>query len=143
MKVSDLMSREIVTLGRNESLDLADRIMALGRIRHMPVVDEDGQLCGIVSQRDLFRGALATALGYGLVAQNKVLASMLVKDAMATELFTTTPDTPIGEAAHVMLQRKIGCLPVVEAGRLVGLITEADFVKHIAAANAPPDPRRE
>lgn len=135
------MSREIVTLERNEGLDLADRIMTLGRIRHMPVLDEDGTLCGIVSQRDLFRGALATALGYGVVAQNKVLGSILVKEVMATELFTTTPDAPLAEAARLMLERKIGCLPVLEAGRLVGLITEADFVKYLAATTAPPDPR--
>ena len=126
------MSREIVTLGRNETLDLADRIMSLGRIRHMPVLDEDGLLCGIVSQRDLFRGALATALGYGVVAQNKLLAVLQVKEVMTTELRTATPDMPIADAARVMLQHKIGCLPVIDGDRLVGLITEADFVKHVA-----------
>ena len=131
-KVSDLMSREVVTLERNETLDIADHIMSLGRIRHMPVLDEDGQLCGVVSQRDLFRGALATALGYGVVAQNKLLAALAVKEVMTTELLTATPDMPIEEAAGVMLQHKIGCLPVLDGDRLVGLITEADFVKHVA-----------
>ena len=135
-KVSDLMSREVVTLDRNETLDLADHIMSLGRIRHMPVLDEDGTLCGVVSQRDLFRGALATALGYGAVAQSKLLAALQVKEVMTTELFTATPDMPIEDAAGVMLHHKIGCLPVLEGDRLVGLITEADFVKHVAELSA-------
>lgn len=130
--VSDLMTSEVVTLERNETLDLADRIMSLGRIRHMPVLDEDGALCGVVSQRDLFRGALATALGYGTAAQDKLLAALRVKEVMTTELFTATPDMPIAEAARVMLHHKIGCLPVIDGDRLVGLITEADFVKHVA-----------
>jgi CBS domain-containing membrane protein len=134
--VSDLMSSEVVTLERNETLDLADRIMSLGRIRHMPVLDEDGQLCGVVSQRDLFRGALATALGYGVVAQNKLLAALQVKEVMTTELLTATPDMPIAEAARVMLRHKVGCLPVLDGERLVGLITEADFVKHVAALSS-------
>jgi CBS domain-containing protein len=133
MKVVDLMSRELVTLGRNDTLDLANSIMSLGRIRHMPVLDEDGALCGIVSQRDLFRGALATALGYGSAAQAKLLGSLLVKEVMATELFTSTPETSIAEAGMLMLERKVGCLPVLDGGRLVGLITEADFVKHVVA----------
>lgn len=135
-RVSDLMTREVVTLERNEPLDLADNIMSLGRIRHMPVLDEDGRLCGVVSQRDLFRGALATALGYGAVAQSKLLAALQVKEVMATELFTATPDMPIAEAAQVMLHHKIGCLPVLDGARLVGLITEADFVKHVAELSA-------
>jgi CBS domain-containing protein len=136
MKVSDLMSREVVTLERNETLDLAEHIMSLGRIRHMPVLDEDGRLCGVVSQRDLFRGALATALGYGTVAQSKLLAALLVKEVMATGLLTASPDMPIAEAAQVMLHHKIGCLPVLDGERLVGLITEADFVKYVAEASA-------
>ena len=133
MFVRDLMSSEVVTLERNDKLGLADQIMNLGRIRHMPVLDEDGRLCGVVSQRDLFRGALATALGYGTVAQQKILDSLLVKEVMATEPATAAPDTPIAEAAAVMQRRKIGCLPVVDdTGKLVGILTESDFVSHVA-----------
>src|SRR5688572_20731371 len=65
MLVGDLMTRELVTLSQAETLSIADRIMALGRIRHMPVVDDDGRLVGLISQRDLFRGALARAIGLG------------------------------------------------------------------------------
>ena len=128
-RVRDLMTREVKTLGRNDQLSVADDLMRAERIRHLPVVDEDGQLCGIVSQRDLFRGALATALGYGDLAQRKLLATLVVKEVMATNVVTTTPDAPLAEAAGLMRERRIGCLPVLEDGRLVGVLSESDFLK--------------
>ena len=120
----------MTTLARNEPL--TDRIMSLGRIRHMPVLDEDGRLCGVVSQRELFRGALARALGFGVAAQNKILETLLVKDVMATDVRSAAPDMPIREAARIMQERKIGCLPVVDGEKLVGIVTESDFVAFVA-----------
>lgn len=129
LKVRDVMTPDVTTLKRNEKLTLADDLMQLGRIRHLPVIDEDqGGLVGIVSQRDLFRGALAQALGYGQHGRRKVLDTLLVKDVMATEVITTSPDTLLADAARILAERKIGCLPVVENGRLVGILTEGDFV---------------
>ncbi|MBI4956337.1 MAG: CBS domain-containing protein [Myxococcales bacterium] len=126
--VRDLMSREVKTLERNDSLSIADRVMQLERIRHMPVLDEDGLVVGVVSQRDLFRGALANALGYGKHAQQKILDTLLVKDVMSSDLVTTRPDAPLAEAARVMVERKVGCLPVLDGDKLVGILTEGDFV---------------
>src|SRR5215469_3952946 len=128
LRVRDVMIAEVTTLQRNDKLTLADDVMRLGRIRHLPVLDENGQLAGILTQRDLFRGALAKALGYGERAQRQLMDTLVVKEVMTSEVITTTPDTPLAEAAHVLVERKIGCLPVVEAGRLVGIITEGDFV---------------
>jgi CBS domain-containing protein len=122
------MTQEVTTLKRNDQLSLANDIMQLGRIRHLPVLEDDGRLAGILSQRDLFRGALAHALGYGQHAQRKMLDSLLVKEVMSSDVITTAPNTPLVEAARVLLARKIGCLPVVEGGQLVGILTEADFV---------------
>ena len=133
MKVRDVMSADPTTLKRNDKLTLADDIMRLGRVRHLPVLDDDGQtLAGIVSQRDLFRDALAHALGYGKHAQRKMLDTLSVKDVMNTDVVTTSPDTSLVEAARVLTERKIGCLPVVDKGRLVGILTEGDFVALIA-----------
>jgi len=126
--VADIMTSDVTTLKRNEKLTLADDLMNLGRIRHLPVLDDDGVLVGIISQRDLFRGALAKALGYGQHASRKIMDTFLVKDVMTTDVVTTTPETAVVDAARVMIKRKIGCLPVVKDGRLVGLITEGDFV---------------
>ena len=128
MQVRDVMTQEVTTLKRNDQLSLANDIMQLGRVRHLPVLDEDGRLAGILSQRDLFRGALAHALGYGQHAQRRMLDSLLVKEVMSGDVITTRPDTPLVEAARVLLERKIGCLPVVGGEQLVGILTEADFV---------------
>jgi CBS domain-containing membrane protein len=133
LRVRDIMIHEVTTLKRNDKLTLADDIMQLGRIRHLPVLDDESEyLVGIVSQRDLFRGALARALGYGEHARRKVLDTLLVKEVMSSEVITTTPDVPLVEAARVLMERKIGCLPVVEGGRLVGIVTETDFVAMVA-----------
>lgn len=130
MKVRDLMSPEVATVFRNDQLAIADDVMRLGRIRHTPVIDEEtGEVVGVVSQRDLFRGALARALGYGQHAQQKMLGMLRVKDVMTTNPVTISPDAEIAEAARTMLERKIGCLPVVEDGKLVGILTESDFVR--------------
>jgi CBS domain-containing protein len=131
-RVRDAMTPDVTTLQRNDKLTLAEDVMQLGRIRHLPVLEDDGELVGIVSQRDLFRGALSQALGFGAHAQRKLLDTLVVKDVMGTEVITTTPDTPLVEAARVLTERKIGCLPVIEAGRLVGIITEGDFVALVA-----------
>lgn len=127
--VGDVMSDDVQTALRNDPLALADQRMQKGRIRHLPVLDEDGLLCGILSQRDLFRGALLRALGYGSRAEEHLLQKMLVKEAMIEDPVTTTPDTPLAEAARVMVERKLGCLPVVDDGQLVGILTEGDFVR--------------
>jgi len=129
-RVADLMTTEVATLGANDSLAIADDVMRLGRIRHLPVVDDDGSVIGIVSQRDLFRGALARALGYGEHAQSRVIGMLLVKEVMTSDVLCVSPETPLAEAAQLMLDRKVGALVVTEAsGRLVGILTEADFVR--------------
>ncbi len=135
--VRDLMTGAVKTLRRNDALTLADDVMRLERIRHLPVLDDDGDaIVGIVSQRDLFRSALARVLGYGEHAQRKVLGTLVVKEVMTPDPLTTTPDTPLAAAARVMLDRKIGCLPVLAHGKLVGILTEADLVAHVARGDS-------
>lgn len=131
--VRDLMTRDVLTLERNEKLAVADDVMRLGRIRHLPIVDADGALAGIVSQRDLFHSGLIKALGYGTHAQRNALDMLVVKEAMKTEVTTTTPDTKLGDAAKLMFEKKIGCLVVVENTKVVGILAESDFVKLYAS----------
>lgn len=127
--VRDLMTKDVATLGRNEKLAVADDVMRLGRIRHLPIVDDDGSLAGIVSQRDLFHSGLLRALGYGTHAKERAMELLVLKEAMKTEVATVTPDAPLTEAARLMLERKVGCLVVVEGKKIVGIVTESDFVK--------------
>ncbi len=131
LQVSDFMSTDIVTLQRNDRLVLADHVMKERAIRHMPVVDDSGQVCGILSQRDLFRGALLKNLGYGGYLEEKMLDSVVVKEAMVSPVITTTPTTPIQQAACTMIEHKIGCLPVIDNGELRGILTEEDFVRRV------------
>src|SRR5688500_3172876 len=102
--VSDLMTSTVTTVGRNDSLKSADEVMRLGRIRHLPVLDDDGALAGIVSQRDSFHSGLVRALGYGSHARERILEDSLIKEAMKTEVVTTTPETLLRDAANVMLE---------------------------------------
>jgi CBS domain-containing membrane protein len=132
LKVGDVMSSCVSTLGRNDKLSIAEDLMRQERIRHLPVIDESGHLCGIVTQRDMFRNALVRALGFGSRAEDKILEAIPVKEVMTDEVTTTTPDTLLKEAANLMMERKIGCLPVLDGGRLVGILSETDFVRLMA-----------
>jgi CBS domain-containing protein len=76
----------------------------------------------------MFHSALVKALGYGASAQAKMLKMLLVKEAMTTDVVTVAPDTKVSDAARIMVQKKIGCLPVVAGEKLVGIVTETDFV---------------
>ncbi len=137
--VADLMTKEVVTLDANDTLSVADDVMNLGRIRHTPVLDEDGRVVGLISQRDLFRGALARALGYGEFAQKKLYGMLHVKDVMTNDVLTISPTTPLVDAAKIMTEKKIGCLVVVEGERLVGILTESDFVRLVLSEESGKD----
>ncbi len=128
--VRDLMTRNPTTLDRNETLDLAESIMNLGRIRHMPVVD-DGKVVGIVSQRDMFRSALITSLGFGRKTTGALMKTIKIKEIMTEKVVTISPDASIKEAARQMMEKKIGCLPVLEGDRLVGIVTETDMLQYV------------
>jgi len=133
LKVRDIMNREVHTLGRNDKLSIADDLMKQARIRHIPVLDKSGKLCGVVSQRDLFRGALLKALGYGSYLEDKMLDKLVVKEIMRDEIHAISPDEPISAAAKTMLANQIGCLPVVEDDKVVGIVSESDLVRLVAS----------
>jgi CBS domain-containing membrane protein len=128
--VREIMMGNPVTLKPADTLDLANDIISLGRIRHIPVV-EDGRLVGLLSERDLI-GAAATQI-FGLKQKRKsaLLKTVLIKDVMKKKVITTNPDTPIKDAAHLMADKKIGCVPVIESGTLVGLLTTTDILRYV------------
>jgi len=128
--VRDIMAQNPATLDRNETLDLAESIMNLGRIRHMPVVD-DGKIVGILSQRDLFRSALITTLGFSRKVTGTLIKTIKIKEVMTEKVITISPDANIKDAARQMMDKKIGCLPVVEGDRLIGLVTETDMLRYV------------
>jgi len=126
--VREIMAKDPVTLGRNDTMDLARDIMSLGRIRHFPVMDGE-RVVGVVSQRDLYGASFASVMHYGERAQKEFLKTIAVKEVMRHPPITISPDAPIEKAARLMVEKKIGCLPVVDADKLVGLVTETDLLK--------------
>jgi len=131
MKVRELMTTDVATIGRNDELTIAGDIMTMKRLRHLPVLEE-GRLVGMLTQRDLFHAALSTALNFGEKAQKEFLKTVVVKEVMTEEVLTIDPGADVKEAARLLIEHKIGCLPVVENGKLVGLVTETDLLRVIA-----------
>lgn len=125
------MAGEIVTLNADDSLDLANDIMRLGRIRHMPVVS-GSHLVGILSQRDLFRAAMSSILSAPPRAEREWLAKIRVDQAMTTPAISASPEWPIERAVETMIEKKIGCLPVVSGSHLVGILSETDCLYLLA-----------
>lgn len=127
--VRDLMTADVVTLDLDENLLLADDVMRLGRIRHLPVVSEH-RLVGLVSHRDMLRASVSSLAGLSHSEDASIKQAIPVREVMRHEVVTIGPDRPALEACELLLARKLGCLPVVdEESRLVGIITEADFVE--------------
>ena len=131
MNVRGLMQRDVVTLGLSDTLDLAEGIMRLGRIRHLPVMEGD-QVVGILSQRDLFRAAVSSLLQLRHDAEREWLATIQVGAVMTPRPFTITPSASLRTAVEIMVEKRIGCLPVVEDGKLVGLLSESDCMRYLA-----------
>ena len=127
MKVKDLMVRDVATLDIGDELSLANDIMKLGRIRHLPVL-EGKTLVGILSERDLFRSSLLEALGHEPTKTRDVMKAIRIQDIMVRKLITVSPEADIKEAVELMLKYKIGCVPVVAGGELLGLVTETDIL---------------
>jgi CBS domain-containing protein len=132
LAVRDVMTRNVRTVNRNDRLSVADELMKLGGFRHIVVVDDAGAVVGVVSSRDIFHGALAWSLGLGKAAHEKSLASYPVKQVMSGEVVTVPPGAPLREAAALMSEKKIGCMPVVEGRELVGIITAGDLLAILA-----------
>jgi acetoin utilization protein AcuB len=135
MQVKDIMSTDIATVARNDDLLAVEQKMRGQKLRHLPVV-EDGELVGIVTQRDVFKAAMSSTMGYGEKAQQAYLHKVLVKEIMNYPVITVAPTAPIREAIDLILERGIGCLPVVEGGALVGIVTKADLLRHLRSTTA-------
>jgi CBS domain-containing protein len=127
--VEAVMQREVASVRSDERLDFVDDVMALGRVRHMPVVD-GGKLVGIVTQRDLLAASLSRALDFDARERRTFLRSVEVGEVMSRKPITVGPKAKLSEAAQLLLRHKIGCLPVVGPdGEALGLLTETDLLR--------------
>lgn len=128
LKVGDVMTRDVRTLGENDRLSMAEELMSLGKFRHVVVVNDGGKVTGVISHRDIFYSTIAWATGLGRFAHDKALAEFPVKQVMSESPQTVSPETALSDAAALMTERKIGCLPVLDGEKLVGILTEGDFL---------------
>ncbi len=130
MQVRDLMTERVFALRPQDDLASLYDLMDAKHIRHVPIVDREKELVGLVTHRDLSRSALGLQEDAPLSLQREMLRRRKVREIMATEVDTVEPDEDLRVAAEILIENKIGCLPVVEGTHLVGILTESDFVRH-------------
>lgn len=135
MLVRSRMTRDVVTASPDTLLAQALELTRTHRIRHLPVV-ESGRLVGIVSDRDL-RFAHPPVWVEDADAMRRALHEHTISEIMTSPVVTIAPDVPVEEAARVLQSHPFGCLPVVDDGALVGIITESDILRALAELMGP------
>jgi CBS domain-containing membrane protein len=135
-KVRDLMTPDPFTLGPRDTLAALYDLMDNHRVRHVPIVDRDGDLVGLLTHTDLAMTALGSLSDLPLSQERDLLQRRRIREVMVTEVETIEPDASLAEAASTLFENKIGCLPVVEGNRLVGILTESDFVRRFVEEQA-------
>ena len=138
LRVRDLMTPNVVSVRPEDSVAAAYELMLDHRFRHLVVFDKDGDLVGLLTHRDLLRHSLIERAELPLSLQRSVMRRIRVEEVMTSEVETAEAGQPLEEAAQVMFENKYGCLPVVEGSRVVGILTEADFVRFFALAGRLP-----
>jgi len=128
MRIRDFMSTNVVAVDENTSLHDARKIMEAHRIRRLPVMKKD-KLVGLVTERMLLEASPSPATALSIHELHYLLAKMTVKDIMVKKPYTISPDMPPEEALQLGQEMGYGGFPVVEEGRLVGVVTESDIVR--------------
>ena len=133
MRVRDLMSRALITTPPDTSVAEARTLMTRERIRHLLITDNN-RLVGMVTDRDIRLNTASPATSLSAWELNYLLARMAVKDVMTKSLIVVDPDRDVREAARILLDHRIGALPVLDGDGLVGILTETDLVRAFADA---------
>jgi len=129
MLVSERMSRHPITIKQDVGIEEALKIMRDEKVRRLPVLNRRGKLAGIVSEKDLLLASPSPATSLSIHEMHYLLSRMKVSEVMTKDVITVTEYTPLEEAARIMVDNKIGGLPVLRDGKLVGIITETDLFK--------------
>jgi acetoin utilization protein AcuB len=129
MLVKNRMSKPVITVEPGVPIMSALKTMQTNKIRRMPVCDGSGKMLGIVSDKDLLNAGPSDATSLSVWELNYLVAKITVASVMTDQVLTVHEDTPIEEAARVMVDNKVGGLPVMRGDELVGMITESDLFK--------------
>ena len=125
----DLMTEDLIALRNDDSLLAAKQTMEDARIRHLPIVDEAGAFVGLLTHRDLLAASVSRLADIDATTQEEIYAGIPISEVMRSDVAMVTPELPLRQAAEVLLTQKYGCLPVVECGKLVGILTASDFIR--------------
>jgi len=133
MRIEEFMTKNVITVGPETNLLDAQKLMIEKKIRRLPVIDK-GKLVGIVTEHDLFESTPSRINPMGAQQLHYILSSMKVKDVMTRNPITVSPQTLFEDALRMGQEKRIGSFPVVENGKLVGIITESDIVRFLIHA---------
>jgi acetoin utilization protein AcuB len=128
MYVSDWMTKRVFTVSADNYLSDALSLIKERSVKHVPVM-KSGKLKGIISDRDIKEYSPSKATSLDIYELHYLLAKTKIKEIMITEVITTAPESPVEEAAMIMLDNNIGCLPVMEGGELAGIISDKDIYR--------------
>lgn len=125
----ELMTQKVITCLAEDNLLTAHTLMRQHGFRHIPVVDRHQAYLGVVTQKDVLREAFLIVEKAGAQALSAREEKMLIRDVMSQDILPVSADMTLLEAGKFFVERKHGCLPVVENSKLIGIVTSADFVK--------------
>jgi CBS domain-containing protein len=142
MTVKHVMSTKVFTMRPDKKLFVVGELMEWAHVRHVPVVDDHGRLVGIVSHRDLLRASVSSVESRVAMAERRQhLTQITVAQVMQAPTHTVTPETTVRQAAATMRTFHVGCLPVIEHGVLVGIVTAHDMLGLIVHSPSLSEPR--
>ena len=132
MTIEKAMSSTVVTIDADDTLLHATRMMKDNRIKHLPVVDRSGALVGIVTDRDLKKASASDATTLEVHELLYLLDKVTIQSIMSKNVVTVDKGTPLKQAALLMVDKGIGCLPVMDGKQLVGIATRTDVLRYFA-----------
>lgn len=129
LTVADLMTPEVFTLRETDTLKTARSMMSLARIRHIPIVGKNMEFYGLLTHRDILTATLSQFASVDKKTRDEIDAGIPIMEVMRKDVTKVPPTMGLRDAADILLNHKYGCLPVVQDDKLIGIITEADFLK--------------
>ena len=129
LKVKDIMTSEVFVLHAAQTLELVRSLMRIKHVRHVPIVEPDNTFVGLMTHRDLLAQTISHLADVDEEEQEYLDRNIHIMNIMKTDVKTADPEMDICSAITLLLEHKYGCLPILSEGKLVGIVTEADFLK--------------
>ena len=129
LKIKDIMTSEVFVLHATQTLELVRSLMRIKHVRHVPIVEPDNTFVGLMTHRDLLAQTISYLAEVDESEQEYLDRHIHIMNIMKTDVLTAHSEMDVCEAISLLLENKYGCLPVVDNGKLVGIVTEADFMK--------------